>query len=92
MSPFRADRARAAALMPDGRFLEVFVDTPPEICRRRDVKDRKAESGRISNVTGLDQLYEPPDAPAVVLRATDMDAGDLADAADLVFRLVVKKV
>jgi len=40
-------------------------------------------------VTGLDQLYEPPDAPAVVLRATDMDAGD---AADLVFRLVVKKV
>jgi bifunctional enzyme CysN/CysC len=39
MSPFRADRARAAALMPEGRFLEAFVDTPLEICRRRDVKD-----------------------------------------------------
>ncbi len=46
MSPFRANRARAAALMPEGRFLEALVDTPLEICRRRDVKDPKAESGR----------------------------------------------
>ena len=77
VSPFRADRARAAALLPEGRFLEVFVDTPPDVCRQRDVKGlyRKAAAGLVRNVTGLDQGYEPPQDPALVLH-TDRQSID----------------
>ncbi len=80
VSPFQADRARAAALVPAGRFVEVFVDTPPEICRQRDTKGlyRKAEAGLVSNVTGRDQAYEPPEAPAIALPAGKLDAASCA--------------
>lgn len=69
VSPFRADRERAAALFPDGRFLEVFVDAPVETCRARDPKGlyAKADAGKIAGFTGRDQPYEPPEAPALVL-------------------------
>ncbi|MBS0521212.1 MAG: adenylyl-sulfate kinase [Proteobacteria bacterium] len=90
VSPFRADRARAAALFPEGRFLEIFVDTPPEVCRSRDVKGlyRKAQAGQITNLTGLGQAYEPPEQPALVLRTTGLDADA---AAALVFDLVMAR-
>jgi bifunctional enzyme CysN/CysC len=69
VSPFRADRERAAALFPDGQFLEVFVDAPVETCRARDPKGlyAKADAGKIAGFTGRDQPYEPPEAPALVL-------------------------
>lgn len=91
VSPFRADRERAASLMPPGRFLEVFVDAPLAICRQRDVKGlyRKAESGKVSNVTGRDQPYEPPEQPALVLRTSELDA---RAAADRLFRLISARV
>jgi bifunctional enzyme CysN/CysC len=91
ISPFRADRARAAALLPPGRFLEVFVDTPPALCRERDVKGlyRKAEAGKVANVTGRDQPYEAPEAPGVALRTADMNA---ESAAELLAREVLARV
>ena len=46
VSPFRADRARAAALLPPGRFLEIFVDAPIEVCRARDAKGLYARAER----------------------------------------------
>src|SRR5207302_4601137 len=57
VSPFRADREKAAMVMPEGRFLEIFVDTPPEVCRQRDTKGlyAKASKGQVSNMTGQDQ-------------------------------------
>jgi bifunctional enzyme CysN/CysC len=69
VSPFRADRDRVAARFPEGRFLEVFVDAPVEVCRARDPKGlyAKADSGRIVGFTGHDQAYEPPLKPALVL-------------------------
>ena len=90
VSPFRADRLRAASLLPEGRFLEVFIDTPPEVCRQRDVKGlyRKADAGEVSNVTGRDQPYEPPEAPDVVLKAGEIDA---ESAAEIVLRAVVAR-
>lgn len=90
VSPFRADRARAAALFDEGRFVEVFVDTPPEVCRARDVKGlyRKAQAGQITNFTGLGQAYEPPEQPALVVKAADMDADQ---AASIVFDLVMAR-
>jgi bifunctional enzyme CysN/CysC len=81
VSPFRADRKRAAALLPEGRFVEIFVDTPLEICRQRDPKGlyAKADSGKVVNLTGLDQHYEIPEEPDLVLRTIDLEPDDAAD-------------
>jgi bifunctional enzyme CysN/CysC len=81
VSPFRADRARAAALLPAGGFLEVFVDTPLEVCRQRDPKGlyARADGGKVANFTGRDQPYEAPEAPALVLHTAEMDADAAAD-------------
>jgi bifunctional enzyme CysN/CysC len=88
VSPFRADRARAAASLPDGRFLEVFVDTPIEVCRQRDTKGlyAKAVRGEVKGVSGWDQAYEPPEAPALVLRTVELSP---EDAASLVVQAVL---
>ena len=88
VSPFRADRARAAALLPEGRFLEVFVDTPIEVCRRRDPKGlyEKADRGKVLNLTGRDQPYEAPEEPDLVLRTAELTA---EQAADRVVELVI---
>jgi bifunctional enzyme CysN/CysC len=81
VSPFKADRVRAAALMPEGRFLEIFVDAPYEVCRLRDPKGlyEKAERGKILNLTGRDQPYEPPDDPALVLQTATVTADQAAE-------------
>jgi bifunctional enzyme CysN/CysC len=88
VSPFRADRDRAAALLPEGSFLEIFVDTPPEVCRSRDAKGlyALADKGQVANLTGRDQPYEPPLRPALVLRTPELTA---EKAADRVVALVV---
>ncbi|NJL07004.1 MAG: sulfate adenylyltransferase subunit CysN [Methylacidiphilales bacterium] len=88
VSPFRADRARVASLLPEGRFFEVFVDAPLDVCRERDPKGlyAKAEAGRIAHFTGRDQAYEPPTAPALTLR-TDLESAEIA--AERVVRLVL---
>ena len=81
VSPFRADRAKAAALLPEGSFLEIFVDTPLDVCRQRDPKGlyAKADSGRVVNLTGRDQPYEAPETPALVLRTAEIEAEAAAD-------------
>jgi bifunctional enzyme CysN/CysC len=90
VSPFRADRTRAAALLPEGRFLEIFVDTPIEICRRRDPKGlyEKADQGKVLNLTGRDQPYEAPEDPDLVLRTAELTA---EQAADRVVELVIAR-
>ena len=90
VSPFQADRTRAAALLPEGRFLEVFVDTPLAICRQRDPKGlyRKAEQGQLAHLTGRDQPYEAPEGPALVLNTAELGA---EEAADRVIELVLER-
>lgn len=53
--------------MEEGKFIEVFVDAPVEVCEARDVKGmyRKAKAGLIKGFTGVDDPYEPPEAPEV---------------------------
>jgi bifunctional enzyme CysN/CysC len=69
ISPYRAERDMVRELMPEGTFLEVFIDTPIEECARRDPKGlyAKAKSGRIRNFTGIDAPYEPPETPELHL-------------------------
>lgn len=82
ISPYRAgrDRARAAHLGAGLPFLEVFVDTPIEVCEQRDPKGlyAKARAGEITGFTGVDDPYEAPLAPELVLTPDDGDADAMA--------------
>jgi bifunctional enzyme CysN/CysC len=81
VSPFRADRRAARALFDEGEFLEVFVDTPLEVCQQRDPKGlyAKADRGELPNMTGVGQEYEPPTHAELHLDGT-MDVADNARA------------
>ncbi|MBB4266582.1 sulfate adenylyltransferase subunit CysN [Roseospira visakhapatnamensis] len=78
ISPFRAERRLARERLEDGEFLEVFVDAPLEVCEQRDPKGlyRKARAGEIKNFTGIDSVYEPPEAADLRLH-TDQAAPDV---------------
>ncbi len=70
ISPYRAERMLARERVEDGEFIEVFVDTPIDECRRRDPKGLyvKADKGEIRNFTGIDAPYEMPENPEVHLQ------------------------
>jgi bifunctional enzyme CysN/CysC len=69
ISPYRAERMLARDCVAEGEFLEIFVDTPVDECRRRDPKGlyRRADAGQIRNFTGVDAPYEPPLDPDIRL-------------------------
>ena len=73
ISPFRAERDMARTLFDDGEFIEVFVDTPLDICEARDAKGlyKKARQGEIPNFTGISSPYEAPEAAEIHLQAAD---------------------
>ena len=81
ISPYRVDRRNARTIVPDGDFVEVFVDAPLEVCEARDPKGlyKKARAGEIKGFTGLDDPYEPPENPEIVLDAGTKPAETLAD-------------
>ena len=80
ISPYRRDRDRVRGLLGEGEFVEVFVDTPLEVCEARDPKGlyKKARAGEISNFTGLDAPYEAPESPEVHLETADLGVDDAA--------------
>ena len=82
VSPYRADREAVRALVPEGRFFEVFVDCDVETCRERDPKGlyRKAADGAIGNLTGVSAPYESPEAPELVLRTTEQTVEESVNA------------
>lgn len=69
VSPYRATREECRRMAGDGRFLEVFVDTPIDVCESRDVKGLYAQArrGLLKGFTGVDDPYEPPERPEVKL-------------------------
>jgi bifunctional enzyme CysN/CysC len=81
ISPYRAERMLARDRVEEGEFLEIFVDTPIEECRRRDPKGLylKADSGQIRNFTGVDAPYEEPLEAEIRLRTLDASPEALAD-------------
>jgi len=71
ISPFRAEREMAKELIGTDNFVEVYVNTPLDVCEERDVKGlyKKARAGKIPNMTGVNSPYEAPDAPEFVANA-----------------------
>jgi bifunctional enzyme CysN/CysC len=81
ISPFRAERAMVRKMLPEGEFIEVFVDTPLAEAEKRDPKGlyAKARSGEIKNFTGIDSPYEAPDDAEIVIDTAALSAEDAAE-------------
>ena len=81
ISPFREDRDTVRALVKDGEFIEVFVDTPLEVCEQRDPKGLyvKARRGEIPEFTGISSPYEAPEKAEIHLKG-EMSVEASADA------------
>ncbi len=83
ISPFKAERDMARSLFAESEFIEIFIDTPLEVCEQRDPKGLyvKARAGDITNFTGIDSPYEPPDRPEMVI---DTVSTSIEEAADII--------
>jgi len=82
ISPYRADRAVARETIGEGNFFEVFCDTPLDVCEERDPKGlyKKARAGEIKGFTGIDDPYEAPEKPEVVIDTSKLSPQDAAVA------------
>jgi sulfate adenylyltransferase len=90
ISPYRSTREAVRKMVGSGSFVEVFVDTPVEVCEQRDVKGlyAKARRGEIAGFTGLDDPYEPPLKPEIALSTTHVSVE--ANVATILAYLVKK--
>ncbi|MGB3318109.1 MAG: sulfate adenylyltransferase subunit CysN [Sphingopyxis granuli] len=81
ISPFRAEREMVRAMLPEGEFIEIFIDTPLAEAERRDVKGlyKKARAGQLKNFTGIDSPYEVPENPEIRIDTTDMTPEQAAE-------------
>jgi bifunctional enzyme CysN/CysC len=81
ISPFRAEREMVRKMLPEGEFIEVFVDTPLADAEKRDPKGlyAKARAGEIKNFTGIDSPYEPPRDAEIVIDTMTLSAEAAAD-------------
>ena len=81
ISPFRAEREMVRAMLPEGEFIEVHVDTPLAVAEARDVKGlyQKAREGKLKNFTGIDSPYEEPESPEIRIDTTAMTVEQAAD-------------
>ena len=73
VSPYHEDRDGVRELMANGDFVEIFVDTPVELCEERDPKGlyKKARAGEIPNFTGVSDPYEAPENPEMVIKTAE---------------------
>ena len=81
ISPFRAERDMVRSMLPEGEFIEIFVDTPLDVAEVRDVKGlyKKARSGQLKNFTGIDSPYEPPHQPEIRVNTVEMTPVEAAE-------------
>ena len=90
ISPFRAERHMVRRMLPEGEFIEVFVDTPLAEAEKRDVKGlyAKARAGELKNFTGIDSPYEAPENAEIHVDTTKLSADE---AADLIVEQLLKR-
>jgi len=81
ISPFQEDREKIRNLMPNGDFIEIFVECSIKVCARRDVKGlyKRAKSGEIANFTGISSLYEAPKDAELVIKTDDKTLEESVD-------------
>ncbi|WP_417826806.1 sulfate adenylyltransferase subunit CysN [Thalassospira povalilytica] len=81
ISPFKSERQLARSLVEKDEFIEVFIDTPLEVCEQRDVKGlyKKARAGEIANFTGISSPYERPENAEIVVNTADQSAEEAAE-------------
>ena len=81
ISPFKAERDFARSLIPPGKFIEVFLDTPLEVCEQRDPKGlyRRARAGELRDFTGIDSPFERPSEPELRVDTSCMSPPECAD-------------
>ncbi|XP_027345853.1 adenylyl-sulfate kinase 3-like isoform X3 [Abrus precatorius] len=86
ISPYRKDRDACRALLPEGDFIEVFIDVPLHVCEARDPKGlyKLARAGKIKGFTGIDDPYEPPCTCEIVLQQKGNDCKSPSDMAEIV--------
>ena len=79
ISPFQSERAMARNLLDEGEFIEIYIDTPIEICEARDPKGlyKKARAGKLKNFTGIDSKYEVPKIAEITLCNSKANIDDL---------------
>ncbi|MXP67762.1 adenylyl-sulfate kinase [Pantoea sp. Aalb] len=94
ISPYRSDRKMVRNLLGHERFLEIFMDTPLEICEARDPKGlyKKARAGKLKNFTGLNAVYEVPDAPDIYLNGQQLVTKLIDQLLDFLFHHNIIKV
>ena len=80
ISPFISDREMVREQLPNNQFIEVFIDTPLEVCESRDPKGlyKKARAGEIKNFTGIDSAYEAPVNPEIHVKTAEKSIEDCA--------------
>jgi len=81
ISPFKSERRLARELLEEGEFVEIFINTPLEICEQRDPKGlyKKARAGELPNFTGIDSDYETPENPEIVVETERKTAEEAAE-------------
>ncbi|MFE8046716.1 adenylyl-sulfate kinase [Brenneria goodwinii] len=91
ISPHRAERKMVQDLLDQGQFIEVFVDTPLAICEARDPKGlyKKARAGELRNFTGIDSVYEAPEAPDIHLNGEQLVTNLTSQLLDLLSRRAI---
>ncbi|MFA6788384.1 MAG: adenylyl-sulfate kinase [Arcobacteraceae bacterium] len=89
ISPFKSDRQIARSLVKYDEFIEIFVDTPLEICEQRDPKGlyKKARDGAIKNFTGIDSPYEKPENPEIHIQTNEKS---LQSCVDIILNHLIK--
>jgi bifunctional enzyme CysN/CysC len=80
ISPFRAERDMVRSMLPEGEFVEIFIDTALADAEARDVKGlyKKAREGKLKNFTGIDSPYEPPETPEIRIDTSAMSPEEAA--------------
>ncbi len=90
ISPFRAERNLVREMLPEAEFIEIFVDTPLEICEQRDPKGlyKKARLGQLPNFTGISSPYEAPLDPELVVDTTTVS---LEESVERILHLIERQ-
>jgi adenylylsulfate kinase len=91
ISPFKADRDQVRKIVGEENYIEIFVDTPLEICEQRDVKGlyKKARAGEVKNFTGIDSPYERPESADLTIPTNEIS---IDESLTLLLKLVEPKI